>query len=177
MCALARTLQKSIKKIPELAFRASRATDRSRNAFFFELISVKMVPGAPREASRGSAGSSWGALGCLFGLSWVLLGSSWAPLGFQKPHKKSPGLIFLQKNAFGRILSSLCRSRAQLGRLLDPLGRSRASFTAVWGACKALRTHFGPPFRRHSCTISCTHNPQPKSSIPSEPPPSQEFPH
>ena len=82
-----------------------------------------------------------------------------------------------KKNALGRILAALCVPQAQLSCFWEPLGRSQATFPAIWGACMALRTHFGAPFRRHSCTVPCMHNPQQKSSTPSEPPHSQEFPH
>ena len=84
---------------------------------------------------------------------------------------------FSNKNALGRILAALCVPQAQLSCFWEPLGRSQATFPAIWGACMALRTHFGALVRRHSCTVPCMHNPQQKSSTPSEPPHSQEFPH
>ena len=95
----------------------------------------------------------------------------------QSRKKKSPRLQNFQKNALGLILATLCVPLAQLNCFWEPLGRSQATFPAIWGACMALRTHFGAPFRRHSCKIPCMHNPQQKSSTPSEPPHSQEFPH
>ena len=58
-----------------------------------------------------------------------------------------------KKNALGRILAALCVPQAQLSCFWEPLGRSQATFPAIWGACRALRTHFGAPFRRHSCTV------------------------
>ena len=99
-------------------------------------------------------------------------------LGASKLAKKIAGAPKIsKKNALGRILAALCIPRAQLSCFWEPLGRSQATFPAIWGACMALRTHFGAPFRRHSCTVPCMHNPLQKSSTTSEPPPSLEFPH
>ena len=103
--------------------------------------------------------------------SKIVLGAS----KFAKKIVRAPK--FSKINALGRILAALCVPQAQLSCFWEPLGRSQATFPAIWGACRALRTHFGAPFRRHSCTVPCMHNPQQKSSTPSEPPHSQEFPH
>ena len=67
--------------------------------------------------------------------------------------KNRKGSTFSKINALGRILAALCVPQAQLSCFWEPLGRSQATFPAIWGACRALRTHFGAPFRRHSCTV------------------------
>ena len=81
MFALARTLRRLTKNRSERAFRASRATDRSRNAVFVKLVRVKMVPEGSLERLESHLGSLPVALGALLGRSWALLGRFWALLG------------------------------------------------------------------------------------------------
>ena len=113
MFALARTLRKSIQNPSERASRASRATDRFRNALFSSLRASKWSPRAPRSALRG-----------VLGPSWALLGRSWAALG---PLLGGLRALWGALGAFLRRLGTLLgRSGDALGTLRGVLGASRA---------------------------------------------------
>ena len=105
MFALARTLRKSIQNPSERASRASRATDRFRNALFSSLRASKWSPRASRSALRG-----------VLGPSWALLGRSWGALG-------------TLLGALGALLDALGTLLGALGRLLGALG---ALLAASW---------------------------------------------
>jgi len=117
MFALARTLRKSIENPSERASRASRATDRFRNALFSSLRASKWSPGASRSALRG-----------VLGPSWALLGRSWAALG---PLLGGLRALWGALGAFLRRLGMLLRRSwdapgdprsvlGDLGSILDP---------------------------------------------------------
>ena len=92
MFALARTLRKSTKNPSEQASRASRTTDRSRNALFSSLQASKLSPRAPLSGLRGVWGASW----ALLGRSWGALGRSWASkfsCFFSKMYERTRNLL------------------------------------------------------------------------------------
>ena len=119
MFALARTLEKSMKKCSEDASPPSRATLRVRNTIFSSFVVSKLSSRSPRGGLRGllerlwgplgrswaahgallgALGRSWGALGrslvalgALFGRSWALLGTSSPFLGDLGSNFAPPG--------------------------------------------------------------------------------------
>ena len=82
--AFACTTRKFLK-INSKSFRAGFSSELRDGSLsersFFELRSVKMVPGGSPERLERRLGTLSGALGTLLGRSWALLGCSWALLG------------------------------------------------------------------------------------------------
>ena len=144
MFALARTLRKSIQNPSERASRASRATDRFRNALFSSLRASKWSPIAPRSASRGLLGPSW----TLLGRPWDALGRLLGALGCPRA---APGLHICQ-DFFFKIYQKNTKIDIfkALGLLLGGPQTIRHRFLTLRGSILTLRGMISRPSHRQT---------------------------